>query len=67
MKIEPTITVCDGKYTFDIPEGDWRVHIDRYEVKSWVVIEEGHKAVLALMQRVEELEQTVRAWREAWL
>lgn len=58
------IEVLGGKYTFILPEGDWRVHVLRYGEK-WLVIESGHKAVFALMGEVEELrEEVIRLRKE---
>lgn len=51
--IEPSVTVYDGKYTFVCPHGDWRIHVLRYD-EPWLIIEEGHKAVLALMGELLE-------------
>lgn len=50
------IAVEDGKYTFVFGPDDYRVHVLRFG-EPWMVIERGGKAVLALMHRVEELEE----------
>lgn len=47
------ISVAGGKYTFFVPEGDYRVHVHRHG-EEWLRIEEGHKAILALMAELEE-------------
>lgn len=44
---------ADSKYTFYIPNGDYRVHILRFS-EPWVVIEKGHKAISTLMHELEE-------------
>jgi len=49
-----TITVLDGKYTFKTVAGDYRIHCLRY-AEPWLVLEAGHKAILALMGEIEEL------------
>lgn len=46
--------VADGKYTFLRLRGDWRVHVLRYD-DPWLVIEDGHKAIAALMYELEEM------------
>lgn len=62
--IVPPVTVCDGKYTFRCPSGDWRIYIDRYNEGPWVAIEAGHRAVLALMQSHHELAERLRVATE---
>lgn len=57
------VEVNDKKYTFIVPEGDWRVHVLRYG-EEWLVIEQGHNAVLALMMEVEELREELDKLRE---
>lgn len=49
------VTIEGGKYTFYVPDGDFRVHVDRHGVRAWVVIEEGSKAVHALASEVTRL------------
>lgn len=40
------------KYTFRTVPGDYRIHIDRYEERDWLVVEKGSKALLALMHEL---------------
>ena len=42
------VKVQGAKYTFQQPEGDWRIHVLRYG-NPWLVIESGHKAIAALL------------------
>jgi len=51
------LSVADGKYTFSVPDGDWRVHVERGG-EPWVVIEAGHKAVAALVMELEDLRRS---------
>ncbi len=44
----------NGKYTFTIPDGDYRVHVMRYG-EPWLIIERGCGAIQALIQEVERL------------
>ncbi len=52
MSREP-ISVDDGKYTFSVPEGDWRVHVLRHN-EAWLIIEKGHNAIASLMDELQE-------------
>ncbi len=52
-KQELTVSVGDGKYTFILYEKDYRVHCLRYG-EPWLIFAKGHKAILALMQDLEE-------------
>ena len=45
---------ADKKYTFEVPEGDYRVHVARYSEPDWLVIEKGHKAISTLLHEAEE-------------
>jgi len=45
------VSVSNGKYTFIQKTDDWRIHVLRYN-EPWLIIEDGHKAILALMQAV---------------
>ena len=54
------ISVENGKYTFYIPDGDWRVYIDRYDLKEWVIVELGSEAVHALCAELEETRRQLR-------
>lgn len=56
LDVELILTVAEGKYTFVKLPRDWRVYVFRYNQK-WLTIEAGHRAVLALMQEVKELEE----------
>ena len=49
-----SVTTSDGKYTFSVPDGDYRIHIDRYEDKDWLILEAGSKAIVGLMYELEE-------------
>lgn len=51
-----SISVENGKYTFQTAKDDYRIHVLRYG-EPWLVIDEGSKAVLALMQAVRALEE----------
>ena len=62
MKVEETITLCDGKYQFLLhAEG---FHCLRYG-KEWMSFT-GDNAVLALFQRCRELEKENKAMQE-WI
>ena len=52
------ISVGHGKYTFRVPEGDWRVHVLRHG-EPWLVIEAGHNAVSALMAEFDQAVERV--------
>jgi hypothetical protein len=54
------IPVDGGKYTFVVPEGDWRVHILRGG-EPWVVISEGHKAIQALLGELDAAQMLAAA------
>ena len=43
-----TINVGEGKYTFFIFKGDYRIHCWRYN-EPWMVFTKGHKAISSLM------------------
>ena len=60
----PKLSVADGKYIFFIPDGDWRVHIERFG-QPLMVIESGHHAVAALVMELEELRGYVAEQQEA--
>lgn len=64
---ERRLTVDDGKYTFFVPPGDYRVHVHRYS-EPWVIIEQGCNAVWALVAELIDsraLIAKVRTWAEA--
>lgn len=46
-------TTSDGKYTFEIPDNDYRVHVRRHG-EPWLVIEAAHKAIGTLLSDIEE-------------
>jgi hypothetical protein len=50
------VSIENGKYTFCFSNNDYRVYILRYS-EEWLTIEQGSKAILALMHRVKELEE----------
>ena len=50
---ELTVTVADGKYTFKTVPDDYRIHVLRHG-EPWIILDVGHKAILALMQEVEK-------------
>lgn len=56
----PTIRLDGGKYTFYMPDGEWRPHINRYG-EPWVVIGDGCNAVTSLMYAVEAAQSIVHA------
>jgi len=51
---ETSVTIENGKYIFQTAKGDYRIHVLRHG-QPWLVIDEGSKAILALMQEVERL------------
>lgn len=48
------LEIENGKYTFYIPENDYRVHILRCG-EPWVIVEAGSKAIAYLLYELEEL------------
>jgi hypothetical protein len=48
---ERRIAVMDGKYTFFVPEGDYRAHCLRHG-EEWHVFDQGCNAVIALMSEL---------------
>lgn len=63
MSLAP-IAVGDGKYTFSIPEGDYRIHALRHG-EPWLVISEGSKALFCALSELadaRELIAAVTAW-----
>ena len=57
---ERRIAVQDGKYTFFVPEGDYRAHCLRYG-EEWHVFEQGCNAVIALMSELLDARELVGA------
>jgi len=53
------IEVCEGKYRFYLRKNDWRVFVQRHG-QEWLTIEDGRRAVLALMMEVEDLREEVK-------
>ena len=53
MEEELRVDVADGKYTFIYSQHDWRIHIHRHG-EPWIVLEQGHKAILPLMQELDD-------------
>lgn len=60
----PKLSVADGKYTFSVPDDDYRVHVERYG-EPWVIIKDGHHAVAALVMELEELRGYVAEQQDA--
>lgn len=56
------ISVYEGKYRFYLKPDDYRVFVQRYG-EDWFVFDKGGRAVLALMQEIEELRQQVKELR----
>jgi hypothetical protein len=54
------ITVGDGKYTFVRDDGNYEVRVLRYG-EDWLTVERGSNAVMALMYRVQDLEEKLEA------
>lgn len=54
----PKLTVDGTKYTFFVPEGDYRPHIHRHG-EPWVVVDRGCNAVLALMYEAERARDAI--------
>jgi len=52
MNSETSVTIENGKYTFTTMPGDYRIHVLRHG-QPWLILDEGSKAILALMQEVE--------------
>ncbi len=53
---ETRVTVAEGKYTFIIKTGDYRVNILRYN-EPWLTIERGSNAIAALVYELFELKR----------
>jgi len=48
------VKIDNGKYTFLVPDGDYRVHVLRHG-EPWLIIEQGCSAIQSLIQEVERL------------
>lgn len=55
-----SVTVDDGKYTFLLKEGDWRIHVLRYG-EPWLVFDRGTNAIFSLMAELEEAREKLSA------
>lgn len=67
MSTERRLTIDNGKYTFILPEGDYRVHVLRHG-EEWLVIEQGSKAIWSLVYDAIDavaLVGAVKAWAAA--
>ncbi len=53
---ETCVTIENGKYTFKTMPGDYRIHVLRHG-EPWLILDQGSKAILALMQAVEKNER----------
>jgi hypothetical protein len=61
---ERRIDVDDGKYTFILKPGEYRVHVLRHG-EPWLVVEQGSKAIWSLVAELIDataLVEVVRAW-----
>lgn len=60
------LPVDSGKYTFIMYEGDWRIHVLRYNA-PWLIIEKGHNAIFSLLCEAidtkEELEKLKKEFK----
>lgn len=64
MSSDRRLTIDHGKYTFILPEGDYRVHMLRHG-EPWLVIEQGSKAIWSLVYDAIDavaLVAAVRRW-----
>ena len=53
---ELKVTVSDGKYTFVLSKGDWRIRCLR-NGEPWLVTRQGHNAVSSLLQAMHDAEE----------
>jgi hypothetical protein len=58
-KVRLSLEVGDGKYTFELHEGDYRVHVLRYG-EPWLRVEEGSTALATLLWEVDELKKALK-------
>lgn len=52
------LVICDGKYTFILPDNDYRIKVLRYD-EEWLWIEAGSKAVGSLVIKHIEAQQAL--------
>lgn len=50
------LPVDSGKYTFLMYEGDWRIHVLRYNA-PWLIIDKGHNAIFSLLYEAIEVKE----------
>lgn len=55
--IAPT-PIDEGKYTFSIPEGDYRIHVLRHG-EPWLVIEQGSKAIASMLSELVDSRELI--------
>lgn len=60
MNEQLEITVDGGKYTFRVPKGDWRPHVDRHG-RPWIIIEQGSGAVVSMMSELRDSRELIEA------
>ena len=58
------VELVDEEYTFILYTDDHRIHVQRYG-DPWIVIDEGHEAVLALMRELSDAQEDVKRQAEA--
>lgn len=65
MPYERRLSVEGGKYTFFIPEGDYKIHVLRYD-QPWLILEQGSNAIWSLIAELidaRELITSIETWR----
>ena len=50
------VTVDGGKYTFQQPMDDWKIHVLRHG-EPWLIIESGSNAISSLLEEIRELRE----------
>lgn len=60
MKARLRVSVENGKYTFILPEDDYRIKVLRYG-EEWLTIEAGCNAVHSLMSELNDARQELSA------
>lgn len=58
--IDLKIVVADGKYTFITYKNDYKIYVQRYD-EDWLIIEEGHKAISALLYEFDYMKSEIEA------